>query len=565
MSSAPGRSAPCVVYRARSVLTMNPSAPRADAVAVRDGRIAGVGEAGALAAAGATIDDRYADRVLMPGLVEAHAHLLEGGIWDYPYVGFYPRRSPAGALHPGLKDISAVVAALHMAEARLTDPDAPLVAWGLDPILFGGPRVVLADLDRASPHRPIAVIHANFHALNVNSAMLVRARITRDTYVDGIVRDAAGEPTGELAELAAMFPVFRIVGDPFARGRGERALWSFARLAQAAGVTTAIDITNDLSDESVETLGRATARDDFPLRLVAALFGNGLDPRLGIERVRSRTAMNTEKLRFGPAKLMTDGSIQGFTARLKPPGYHDGHPNGLWNIAPSELDAAVAAYHAAGLQLHIHVNGDEASEVAIDALEHALARHPRADHRHTLQHCQMADAAQLERMRALGLCVNLFSNHIYYWGDVHRSVTMGPERAERMDAAGTALALGVPFAMHSDAPITPMAPLFTAWCAVNRRTASGRVLGESERIGVGEALRAITLGAAYTLRLEGEIGSIEVGKRADFAVLADDPSAVPPEVLKDVRVVGTMVGGVPFDPSAQPGVALHARSFPGRR
>jgi hypothetical protein len=205
------------------------------------------------------------------------------------------------------------------------------------------------------------------------------------------------------------------------------------------------------------------------------------------------------------------------------------------------------------LQLHIHVNGDEASEVAIDALERALARHPRADHRHTLQHCQMADAAQFRRMRALGLCVNLFCNHIYYWGDVHRRVTMGPDRAERMDAAGTALALGVPFAMHSDAPITPIGPLFTAWCAVNRRTASGRVLGEGERIGVDDALRAITLGAAYTLRLDGEIGSIEVGKRADLAVLADDPLAVPAEALREVRVLGTMVGGVAFDapPRAQ--------------
>jgi hypothetical protein len=159
----------------------------------------------------------------------------------------------------------------------------------------------------------------------------------------------------------------------------------------------------------------------------------------------------------------------------------------------------------------------------------------------------MADASQFRRMRALDLCVNLFCNHIYYWGDIHRDVTMGPDRAERMDAAGTAHALGVPWAMHSDAPITPIAPLFTAWCAVNRMTASGRVLGAAERIAVTDALRAVTLGAAYTLRLDDEIGSIEVGKRADFAVLADDPLGVPAEALKDVRIVGTMVGGVAFD------------------
>ena len=164
------------------------------------------------------------------------------------------------------------------------------------------------------------------------------------------------------------------------------------------------------------------------------------------------------------------------------PGYYGGQPNGLWNIAPTQLDALVAAYHEAGLQLHIHTNGDEATSVALDALERALARNPRPDHRHTLQHCQMADAAQFRRMRALGVCVNLFANHIYYWGDVHQAITIGPDRAQRMNAAGTAQRLGVPFAIHSDAPITPMGPLFTAWCAVNRRTASGRVLGEGERI-----------------------------------------------------------------------------------
>ena len=542
---------PFVLYPARRVLTMNATCPEARAVAVRDGRILGVGDPASLAGWGAhSVDERYADLVLMPGLVEAHSHLLEGGMWDYPYVGFYPRRGPDGRLWPGLSSIDAVVAALQKAESALPDDGSPLVAWGLDPILFGGPRMVAADLDRVSQRRPLAVVHANFHILNVNSAMRARAGITRDTDVDGVVRDDSGEPTGELAEMAAMFPVFRIIGDPFGKGRSERAVENFARIAQAAGVTTATDLTNDLSDEGVETLLRVTGKGNYPLRLVAAFFGLGIDPAIGIERVRNRCKLASDKLRFGPVKLMTDGSIQGFTARLKWPGYYNGHPNGIWNIAPVQLDGVVAAYHDAGLQLHIHVNGDEASEVAIDALGRALAKNPRPDHRHTLQHCQMGDPAQFRRMRALNLCVNLFCNHIFYWGDVHHDVTMGPERAARMNAAGTAHALGIPFAIHSDAPITPIGPLFTAWCAVNRQTASGRILGASERLSVADALHAITLGAAYTLRMDDEIGSIEVGKRADFAVLADDPLSLPPENLKDVRVRGTMVGGVPFDAPA---------------
>jgi predicted amidohydrolase YtcJ len=158
----------------------------------------------------------------------------------------------------------------------------------------------------------------------------------------------------------------------------------------------------------------------------------------------------------------------------------------------------------------------------------------------------MADAAQFRRMAALGICANLFLNHVYYWGEQHAAYTMGPDKARRMDAAATALRSGVALAMHSDAPVTPLGPLFTAWVAVNRLTAAGRVLGPEERISVADALRAVTLGAAWTLKLDGDLGSIEVGKRADFCVLGEDPEEVAPWKLKDVPVWGTVVGGRVF-------------------
>ena len=166
---------PFTIYPARRILTMDRTLPDADAVAVLDGRILGVGDTATLATWGThRVDDRYADRVLMPGLIEGHSHLLEGGIWDYPYVGFYQRRSPDGSMWPALRSIDAVVERLQKAELDLRDPEAPLVAWGFDPILFRGPRMVVADLDRVSKQRPIAVIHSNFHVLNANSAMLKR-------------------------------------------------------------------------------------------------------------------------------------------------------------------------------------------------------------------------------------------------------------------------------------------------------------------------------------------------------------------------------------------------------
>lgn len=537
-----------IVYPARRILTMNPSQPEAHAVAVRDGRILAVGELDTMAGWGAVErDDRFRDKVLMPGLVEGHSHVMTGNLWRYPYVGFYDRTDPNGTQWPGVKSLDAVVQRLQAAERELSDPDQPLFAWGFDPIYFGNTRMTREHLDRVSRDRLILVLHVSGHLANVNSALLEAAGITQDTPIDGIARGADGMPSGELQEFAAMFLAFDVIGGTFYRGTQEpESLWNFARVARQAGVTTVTDLITDLDDATVANYRAVTADPAFPVRLVSAQGGAALAPEQAVARVLELRASNTEKLHFGIVKLITDGSIQGFTARLKWPGYYNGADNGIWVLAPEQIRELVSSYHKAGLQLHIHTNGDEASEVALEALEQALAEVPRWDHRHTLQHCQMAHASQFRRMKKLGMCVNLFANHLYYWGDAHYQLTMGPDRACRMDATATAQRLGVPFSIHSDSPVTPIGPLFTAWCAVNRRSASGRILGVGERLGVTDALHAITLGAAYTLKLDHLIGSVEVGKLADFAVLEDDPLALAPEQLKDVRVWGTVLGGRVF-------------------
>lgn len=530
---------------------MNPMQPVATCVAVRDGRILAVGdERQAVAWGEGEWDDRFAGKVLMPGLVEGHSHLFEGKLWQYPYVGYYNRRGPDGRLWEGLRSFDAVVAHLRKFERELGDASTPLLAWGFDPIFFGTERMSSRELDRVSDMRPIAVLHASAHLMNVNTAMLKKVGIDRDTEVEGVTRYPDGSPSGELREFAAMFPVMRATGNALgASDAGEDAIWRFGRVAQLAGVTTATDLLSDWSQAAVEAMARVTAAEDFPVRIVSALRAPDAAVGIaqGLRRLEEATENNTDKLRFSLVKLIVDGSIQGYTARLRWPGYYNGRGNGIWVISPTELPAIVEQLHAAGAHVHIHTNGDEATEAALDAVEAALAKHPRPDHRHTLQHCQLADAAQFRRMARLGMCVNLFANHLYYWGDAHYAQTVGPDRANRMEACGTALRLGVPFAIHSDAPITPLSPLFTAWCAVNRVTVSGRVLGEAERIDVPQALQAITLGAAYTLRMDDEVGSIEVGKFADFCVLDDDPLAVEPERLKDVSVWGTVLGGRVFE------------------
>ena len=324
---------------------------------------------------------------------------------------------------------------------------------------------------------------------------------------------------------------------------------SFARLASMQGVTTATDLVNKLTESDCAVLEAVTADPACSVRILPAFqaFHGTHGAAQGAEHVRGLMTRNSERLRYGLVKMMLDGSIQGFSARLRWPGHFNGAPNGIWVMAPSQYEADFETYHRAGLTIHTHTNGDEASLAAIDAIERVLARSPRPDHRHTLQHGQMIDAPMFRRMAALGLSANLFSNHLWYWGDQHYEMTMGPDRAHRLDACASALAAGVQLAIHSDAPVTPLGPLFTAWCAVNRVTPKGRVLGEREKLTVLQALHAITLGPAWTLKLDHEIGSIECGKRADFCVLDADPLGVDPATLKDLGVRGTVLSGRVFE------------------
>ena len=535
------------IYSARKIITMNASRPTATHVAVREGRILGAGSIDELKGWGPhELDDRFADKVLMPGLVEAHAHLMAGGLWRYTYCGYFDLRDPDGRNWPGGRTLEAVIGQLSGASAR--QADGPLLGWGFDPIYFGDQRVSRHDLDRVSAARAVGVLHASGHILNVNSFVLEKAGLLR-TGVEhpGMPLGADGLPTGELKGPDAMTAAFAIVGlDRSFLSGDEFGVRAFAKLAVRAGVTTSTDLAATLLEPELASLLSITAEDDYPLRLVPLLRLIGMTPAQAVERSVALSSRSTERLRLGRIKVVADGSIQGFSARMRWPGYFNGAPNGLWYTAPETIRDCYTLALQSGVQVHTHTNGDEATELALDCLAAALKAAPTRDHRFNLQHCQLADAAQFRRMKALDMCVNLFANHHFYWGDQHYSTTVGPERAERMNACATAQRSGVPFAIHSDAPVTPLGPLFTAWCAVNRLTASGRVLGAHERISVADALQAITLGAAYTLKLDHEIGSIESGKRADFCVLDDDPTAVPPEQLKDVRVWGTVQGGRVF-------------------
>jgi hypothetical protein len=543
------------ILRARRVVTLDPALPTAEAIAVRDGTILGVGTVDELTSAwGAMpVDDTYADAVLLPGFVEAHSHSLEGAIWAWEYAGYFPRRGPDGAERPGCRTFDELLDLLRRLDAELGDPDATLLVWGFDPIYFPDERLAARHLDTVSATRPICVVHASLHLLTVNTALMRAEGFADGCDVEGVPTDGSGRPIGELQEFAAMSLAGTATRMLFGALREPAALHRFGQMARVVGCTTVTELgaARLATNEEVQTWIDVGDTEGFPARLVP-LFNpasSGVaDGNVNAERVLELRAQSTDRVRFGLVKMILDGSIQGFTARLNPPGYlpdpnGSPRPNGIWLLAPEQFADWFEAFHRHHITVHTHVNGDQAVDLLLDTVETALAGHCWLDHRHTAQHTQLTTPAQYRRIARLGMCANIFSNHIFYWGEQHRTITVGPDRAARMDACATADREGVRYSIHSDASVTPLGSLHTMWCAVNRVMSTGDVLGPHERIDVDRALRAVTIDAAHQLRLDHEIGSIEAGKLADFVALADDPHDVDPMSIKDIDVLGTVVGG----------------------
>ncbi|MEM7100268.1 MAG: amidohydrolase [Pseudomonadota bacterium] len=542
------------IYRARKVVTMNPTNPEGSHVAVRDGMILGVGALKDLIGWGEyELDESFADHVIVPGFVEAHAHVMAGGMMLLPYVGFFDRRRADGSIAKGVKSYAELQEILRTEEAKLEDPEEPLVANGFDPIYFPDqPRLSRHDLDRVSSTRPIYVHHASGHLATVNSAMLDVSGVTNNTTIEGIGKDHHGELDGELREPAAMASCkigYRVVQLNNAK---EQALWDFGSLACQAGITTCTDLAGSaiLAPRVLDMWLRVTSDERFPMRVVQYNIPAMPGAQAAFDEVAEQFVVlrqqETDKLRFPGVKFILDGSIQGFSALINPPSYYKGEDHGQLLTVPDQFADWLRPFHRAGLNVHMHCNGNKTQDLAIDTVEKIVREDPWLDHRHTITHAQLTTQSQLRRMARIGLCANFFANHIWYWGDQHYDITVGPERANGLEPCASALREGVPFSIHSDAGVTPLGSLHTMWCAVNRLTPSGRVLGETEKISAYEALRSVTISAAYQMHMDDEIGSLEPGKRADFAILEEDPLGVDPMTIRDIGVWGTVLGGVKY-------------------
>ena len=277
--------------------------------------------------------------------------------------------------------------------------------------------------------------------------------------------------------------------------------------------------------------------------IITDFLARGLTPEEAVAQVAEWSEGNSERVMFDRHfKLMMDGAIFSGLAQYAYPGYLDGH-KGQW-MAPLEVTYDYAeAFWNAGYQLHAHTNGDASAAALLDILRRLQAQKPRMDHRFTLEHFAYATEDQLRQMHALGMSVSANPYYQYILADIYADNWLGEDRARNMVPLGAARRQGVLVGLHSDCPMAPLSPLTLAWTAVNRTTINGNENVAAQRLTVDEALRAITIDAAWLMRMEDEIGSIRAGKRADFAVLEEDPYAVDPAKLRDIGIWGTVFGG----------------------
>ncbi len=556
-------SGPITIFQARKIVTLYDVVPEATHVAVRDGRVLGAGKLGDLTGWGEyTVDDTFQDLVLVPGLIEAHNHIFEAYAAFLPYVGYYDRPAVDGSTLKGITSYDDLIAFLKAEDAKLVDPHSPLIAFELDPIYFWGQETFSkATLDDVSTTRQVAIWTASEHSLLVNSAVLTANTITAAATDPGVLKGTDGEPTGMLNSPSAMAlarSIFDVIVGLGAEAKTVEALGTFA---VNCGCTMVTDMVSSfLVDPTALSNWRQTVNaPGFPVRIGVyvdpTLAGSTVTPKTVAAAVASlRAETDTEMLRVMGVKLVLDGSIQEFSAYLRWPGYYQG-PNDVpaLLLTEEEIVSWMSPLQAAGIQVAAHCNGDATIDIYLDAVATIAAAHAAPDVRHVCEHSQLTSPAQYARMKNLGVCANIFPNHIWYWGDQHYEITVGPERAEGMEACATALAAEVPFSLHTDASVTPLGCLHSMWCAVNRVTPKGRVLGEIEKISAEDALRAVTLGSAYLLGLDNEMGSIQPGKLADFTVLAESPLDVDPMAIRDIAVWGTVLSGV-----KQPGAGAAA-------
>lgn len=557
----PGPIKAITIFPAKRIITMDESMPDANAVAVSQGRVVAVGSMDDMTAwttgREVTVDRQFEDKVLMPGLIDNHIHPFLGALL-MPMVLIAPEswRKPDGTLRPAARTAAAYRQILLQDFEAHKDHKEWFITWGYQPDLHG--RYDRKSLDELFPDCPVILWHRSFHETYLNTCALEKLQLRQEEWQSHPQIDwERGHfyETGFKPVLMGLLPFFM------------RPKWYYeglrqtVQLMQMGGITTGVDMLFGAlaPDYERQALDQVLHKEQAPCRLVNVFDIRGyanrasqqelgppeqvIDFEAGLNAIEKELVPRSGKIWAAKAiKLFADGAMFSQLMQMRWPGYLDGH-QGEWLMAPPVLKAGVLAAWKAGYTIHVHVNGDGGMDSVLDAVEAAQASHPRFDHRFHVHHVGFHAQSQTGRMASLGIHASVNPYYLHALGDDYGMFGLGPERASQLTRIGSMLRQGMRVSFHSDFMMAPTEPLTLAWCAASRITQSGRVLAPTERLNLMQALRAVTVDAAWALRLEDEIGSIAAGKRADFVVLEDDPHDLGPDRLREVRIAGTVFEG----------------------
>jgi predicted amidohydrolase YtcJ len=533
--ACPGPEPVDLIVANAAIYTLDPERPRAEAMAVRDGRIVALGTTERIRARYAGAERDAAGATVLPGFHDAHVHPIDAGV------------DLARCDLSAADNVDAILAAVADCDARDPGDDWLLgYGWSLGLFADGNPHRSL--LDGLAADRPILLSGADGHSSWANGQALARAGIdagTADPPLGVIERDAQGAPSGTLRE-AAQGLLWSLVPEPTTQEL-EAALQRAVEILNSVGVTSLIEANADARDLAV--YASLAAAGELDARVVASI-GNDVFDGLPADALEQLAAIDPSRLRAGAVKIFLDGVLEGETAALLEPyrDAPDGH-RGRLNLSPEALTRRVTELDAAGIQVHVHAIGDRAVETALEAFAAARRVNGARDNRHHIAHLQLVGPADYARFAALDVTAN-FQAVWAFPDDYIVNINLpqvGPERVERMYPIGSLARAGARLVAGSDWNVTTPNPLVAIEVALTRQDPSGRraaVLNADEAVDLDTMLRAYTTNGAWLMQQERTTGRLAPRMQADFVLLDRNLFEIPLAEIGETRVLATYVEGV---------------------
>ncbi len=520
------------------ILTLNPDQQTVEAVLVKDGLIADLGSLTELkkTASDAELID-LEGATLAPGLIEPHTHPIASALLGATV-------DVSGFKH---KDRSSIIDALKDAAGGI-GLTPWVVAYGWDPLVIPDLTAPsLDELDAISPDKPMVIITQMLHEVFVNSRGLEAAGMdinNPNQNVEGFLRDENGRLTGTVKEVEAVGKIIEHM--PSASNAITELLLrlKYVKYAKAGYTTIGVAGAVGRHPDPVGLLEKVGNNPDSPLRTFVYMLPDQLTDKQYAKTADFKIKgvkywMDGSPFTGGAALEGTYENTELVTERLGLPRNH----SGPLNHSREEFQSVIKGYHEKGLQIAVHVQGERAVEEVLLAIDAAQNAKPNPELHHRLEHNALITADQMLRVKKLGMTLGFFVDHIYYYGDVLPDL-MGTERMKRYMPLKSALNEGIIITIHGDHPATPIAPLRSMRTAINRLSESGRtVSGKEEALSNLEALQALTINGALQLGEQENIGSITVGKRADFVVFSENPLEQDASKLPDIEILDVYKNG----------------------